>query len=180
MSRPSLEEGASLSEAEASEHSTGCEEGKSLGGEQKRGPQTGRLWRLRAADTGPGQQYEKEAASLFPLPRRPQVWRGPQREVDCDTPPPSHQPWEEPECWDPGMITGAVNPAGGAQGSVLGPSFLKQPHPSGHRLELGPVHHLKTEAEHGSWAYDPPPSGPGPSSLLGPGPKGQHLCPGGT
>ena len=49
-----------------------------------------------AADTGPGQQYEKETASLFPLPQEATGVAGSPEEVDCDTPPPSHQPWEEP------------------------------------------------------------------------------------
>ena len=43
MNRPSLEGGASLSEAEASEHSTGYEKASPLEGNRKRGPQIGRL-----------------------------------------------------------------------------------------------------------------------------------------
>ena len=41
-----------------------------------------------AADMGPGQQYEKEAASLVPLPQEATVVAGSPEEVDCDTPPP--------------------------------------------------------------------------------------------
>ena len=154
-------------------------------GNRKRGPQTGRLWRLRRQIRGPGSSMRRKQPACSPSPRRPQVWLGPQRRLIVTLHPPPISLGRNPECWGPGTITGAVNPAGEAQESVLGPSFLKHPHPSGHRLELGRVHHLKTEGEHGRARLR------SPSSLrlgsLGPqlppwplGPTGQHLCPGGT
>lgn len=69
-----------------------------------------------------------------------------------------------------------MTPAGAAWGSVLELSFLKDPHPSGHQLELGQVHHLEMEEENGSTRRTSPsslrPRSLGPQLLpcpLGPG-----------
>ena len=122
----------------------------------------------------------REQPACSPSPRRPQVWPGPQRSLIVTLHPPPISLGRNPECWGPGTITGAVNPAGEAQGSVLGPSFLKHPHPSGHRLELGRVHHLEREGEHGRARHRSPstlrPGNLGTSSLPGPWAQGASTC----
>ena len=122
----------------------------------------------------------REQPACYPSPRRPQVWPGPQRSLIVTLHPPPISLGRNPECWGPGTITGAVNPAGEAQGSVLGPSFLKHPHSSGHLLELGRVHHLEREGEHGRARHHSPsslrPGNLGTSSLPGPWAQGASTC----
>lgn len=69
-----------------------------------------------------------------------------------------------------------MTPAGATWRSVLELSFLKDPHPSGHQLELGQVHHLEMEEENGSTRLPAPPlSDPGvwaPSSFPAPWAQG--------
>lgn len=76
----------------------------------------------------------------------------------------------------PRGITSAGNPAGAAWGAVQDPSFLKQPHPSGHRLELGQERHLEIKKGNGSTIHSSPlllqnqeSRPPVPSRLPGPG-----------